>query len=1684
MDACVLPNADALDCYYGETTPDAPINIPAGWCGVIHNNHWFAFTATQPTESFTVACYGCAQGNGVQAAVFSTPDCVSFNFVSNCLGNVPSGTQQTMTATGLIAGEVYYVCIDGSGGALCDYSINATLPTVNGPVNGICIPNPPVTYSTNTQSTWTINPPGAGVISGNAVATSVSVTWVQAGPAEICAQSTQCPNAPVECLSLNIGEDVITFESYDLCQGRTVQCAGRTFSGPGNFPVNLTAYTGCDSVVNCQIRLIPTVFTNETVILCPGGSVTCAGEEFYDPGNFPVKFESYTGCDSIVRCTVKLAPVKPYMPPPKVTLCGPAEYTICGTVFNTTGIHAEFCTSSLGCDSLVEVDLAILEPEAVIAPPDTLDCTVNTSIQLDGSGSSTNNIPGGTSFFFWSGPGIVGNSSLPIITVNQPGEYCLVMRHTRTGVFCYDTTCVTVVAVSAVPQLPQILGDPTPCAGDTVVYTALAVGNPTPTSYTWTVPPAYQFTQLAPNRVQVIWAADDPAGQICVRASNSCGSSQPACLPIQVLPQPVVPLLSGPTSVCAGGGAYLYTIDTIQAGTTYNWTVPPGAVISGGPDSVLIDFSAAVSGQVCINVQNICDTLAPICLNVTVNPVPTADLSGNAEICIGETTNLVFAFSGNGPFDILWNDGSQNVTLNNLVSGHTIAVSPTANTTYRLLSANDNSTPACPATVNDSVTVLVWPQVTTNLSPQICEGDSLLAGGAYQKVSGVYFDTLSTIHGCDSAVVTALTVFEIDTLLLTTTTCDPSLAGTTSTIYTQLNGCDSVVITGVSLLPSDSVFLTDASCIPANVGIFVQNLTNQYGCDSTVVTDVLFKLSDTTLISLSSCNPSEIGVFTEVLINSEGCDSTIITTVDFFRLDSTSVAQTTCDPAAAGVFYQTLITPAGCDSVIITTVSLLPSNTTNLFGSSCNPAEVGVFTVVETNQFGCDSTVITTIDFFRLDSTSVAETTCDPAAAGVFYQTLITPAGCDSVIITTVTLLPSNTTNLFGSSCNPAEVGVFTAVETNQFGCDSTVITTIAFAPLDTTFLTETTCDPGAAGVFANTLVTAAGCDSTIVTTVNLLPSNTTNLSGTSCNLAEVGVFTVVETNQFGCDSTVITTIAFVPLDTTFLTETTCDPGASGVFANTLITAAGCDSTIVTTVNLLPSDTVAFQTTTCAPAEVGVFTNVYPNQYGCDSTVTETVILLPSDTTYLTFTTCDPLEVGLVTTVLTNQYGCDSTVYATTTLRPPSFCGIEANMNGSDIPCLENTGSLTITVTLGEAPFTYTISAAGGVPVASGIVTAINTPEAVDGLAAGNYTLTITASTGFSTTSSATIVQLMSPNATATAVAAFNGFPISCTDQSDGTAVVTATGGKQPYTFAWSTTETSTQITDLPAGTYTVTVTDANGCTDVASVTLNEPELLQITFAITDLDCFGSEDGVIYVQPTGGVPPYAYTLNGGIPQTSNTFTGLDAGAYTVLTTDANDCEVTEIIVITAPIPLDVELGDNQTISLGESTVIEAVVNYPFDSLASIIWTPMPDTNSECPQCLILETTPLITTTYSVSIVANNGCRDEDKVTVIVDRRRFVYVPNVFSPDKDGDNDMFSVFAKDGTVSNIKSLEVYDRWGNAMYTITDFQPNDPALGWNGIFRGDDMNPGVYVWYMEVEFIDGVVELYKGDVTLIR
>ncbi|MFN4081884.1 MAG: gliding motility-associated C-terminal domain-containing protein, partial [Saprospiraceae bacterium] len=87
-------------------------------------------------------------------------------------------------------------------------------------------------------------------------------------------------------------------------------------------------------------------------------------------------------------------------------------------------------------------------------------------------------------------------------------------------------------------------------------------------------------------------------------------------------------------------------------------------------------------------------------------------------------------------------------------------------------------------------------------------------------------------------------------------------------------------------------------------------------------------------------------------------------------------------------------------------------------------------------------------------------------------------------------------------------------------------------------------------------------------------------------------------------------------------------------------------------------------------------------------------------------------------------------------------------------------------------------------------------------------------------------------------------------------------------------------------------------------------------------------------------------------------------------------------------------------------------------------------------------------------------------------------------NKDGVNDLLNVFAKPGMVKNIRSFRIYNRWGEQVYERFNFQPNDIAIGWDGRFRGQELNPAVFVWTMEVEFIDDVVEQYSGDVTLSK
>jgi len=179
--------------------------------------------------------------------------------------------------------------------------------------------------------------------------------------------------------------------------------------------------------------------------------------------------------------------------------------------------------------------------------------------------------------------------------------------------------------------------------------------------------------------------------------------------------------------------------------------------------------------------------------------------------------------------------------------------------------------------------------------------------------------------------------------------------------------------------------------------------------------------------------------------------------------------------------------------------------------------------------------------------------------------------------------------------------------------------------------------------------------------------------------------------------------------------------------------------------------------------------------------------------------------------------------------------------------------------------------------------------------------------------------------------------------------------------------------------------------------------------------------------------------------------------------------------------VNVELGDDQTIMPGDTTIIQAIVNVPYDSLASIYWSGL--INPNCPTCLTQPVVPIVTTTYSVSVTSVDGCSDEDKLILFLERNIDIYVPNIFSPNGDNINDRLLISAGED-VEEISSLIIYNRWGNMVFSAGHFPANDPNYAWDGTMKSRTLNTAVFAYKLIAVFKDGRSEVRYGDVTLIK
>jgi subtilisin-like proprotein convertase family protein/PKD repeat protein len=334
----------------------------------------------------------------------------------------------------------------------------------------------------------------------------------------------------------------------------------------------------------------------------------------------------------------------------------------------------------------------------------------------------------------------------------------------------------------------------------------------------------------------------------------------------------------------------------------------------------------------------------------------------------------------------------------------------------------------------------------------------------------------------------------------------------------------------------------------------------------------------------------------------------------------------------------------------------------------------------------------------------------------------------------------------------------------------------------------------------------------------------------------------------------------------------------------TVTTNWGCEHTVTYTVTVSapPVYTVDVAEPTCNGDDNGSITI---NVTGGNSPITFSLDGGPAQSGNV----FSGLEAG--TYVITMYNGCTETV--SVTVGEPAAIIVDA----SSQPVLCNgdaTGSIEVTATGGTGALQYSID--GG--------NTFQSTGSFSGLTAGSYVVVVEDENGCSVSEGVVITE---PSAALAATADVQN--VSCTGDASGSVVVNATGGTGAYTYSsdgGTTTQSSNVFGDLAAGDYTITVTDANGCSTTVDATVAEPaELLTLDAQTTPVSCNGEGDGEIELTATGGNAPYEYSFNGGITyQSSGTFGDLAPGTYTVLVRDANGCEVAAIVVVTQPDALE------------------------------------------------------------------------------------------------------------------------------------------------------------------------------------
>lgn len=1053
---------------------------------------------------------------------------------------------------------------------------------------------------------------------------------------------------------------------------------------------------------------------------------------------------------------------------------------------------------------------------------------------------------------------------------------------------------------------------------------------------------------------------------VVATSSASCTSSMSGSAVITINPTPAAQNVTGGGTYCSGGSGMAVGTSGSESGV--NYTLYLNGVTTGttlpGTGSALSFGNQTAAGTytvVAVNGTTSCTANMTGSVSVNITALPNVyEVSGGGTFCSGAVGAQVgMNNSQAGVTYTLYLDG---VSTGQTLSGTGSAISfgnQTAAGTYTIIGSLGGS---CTETMAGSATIIVKPL------PQIFNaggGGSYCAGTGGQSLTldgsepGTSYELY--IDGSPSGNTQMGTGNALSWSGLT-------ISGNYSIHATGSNLCESdmngTIAIGIFSLPNiDTVATTpNTSCTGNNgeISITISGGTAPY----------TYSVDGTNYVSGNSFTGLAAGPVTIYVLDNNGCatsQSVTITDQSGFAIDSILTVNLLCNGDMTGEI--TIYAINGNQYSIDNGTTL---QTGNLFSGLA----AGTYQVFASDDLGCyaATTVTITEPATLSNSFNVSHVTCNGLSNGT---STASPLGGTSPY----TFIWSDSLSTTSALVSNLDAGIcYYVTITDDNNCqltDSIMIDEPAV--LQAIFDTEVniTCNGGSDGVL---IVEAdGGTPSYSYQWDQGISSVTEVATGLSAGIT----YSVTITDANGCFVSISEELS--EPDTLEIVMSSQDPTCGNSNGTASVTASGG----VGPYSYLWSNTASTQNVSNLTA--GTYTVTISDTHGC--TLTHQVTL--SDNGAVSITSANITG--------TNCYG-------------------------------DSTGTAVLNISGGNPSYTILLSNGDSITTSSASASFTGLPSAV-------YNYSLTDAMGCTTTGTFTVTE---PSAAVTANTAVQD--VSCFNEGDGTIVVNASGGTPTYSYIWSGGQTTATLINLQAGTYFVTVADANGCLFASdSIVIMQPELLRVNLTGNNPSCGGYSDGSAIAAADGGTPPYTYAWSN--MTSAETASGLTAGNYTVTITDAHGCTYSAPVTISEPAPVVVtgETGTNPDFTGYINTDVNGgSLPYTFNWSNGAV---TPDLNSIG-----------ASGTYTLTVTDGMQCVYTFSFELLLD----IIIPNVITPNADGKNDDFFITNIEGYEKI--TVEIFNRWGTRLFVFSGSgaEYSTPGKRFDGTYEGKNLPMGSYVY----------------------